>query len=569
MTWLKGQTTWANLADDLVKLACGEMADGAGVTVAAGDAWVRNNALATVNSMRSPASVDRPSGAMSMRCGYWALVTPGANGFGLQTWMRMQGLRTTPTRRMVYYVRIHQANSVANDYSTAGVQVYCYDADDMTALIGGNTYTPNAAGDITFDGMTIRIGDPTGLVTLNAKFFRAFTPEFPGGIDHFPMYYKRAAAAAFSTPPPGVEGTDWAVTELAPVKQLNDNNGNYTAQVQNQVGGRRWFTGLGIKTATGLGANPVYVYSHPIALHVCRILNSANAGQLSLTYGRTAVDGRAGLTALADYRRTTGNTITQWARPFATPAQVTAAAAVSYWMSVKPDGIMLVLSGDPGLTGKVSASWVGVTTPYDANYDKFPTMFNRTLYDHTAGANDYQNFDQGYEFNYWSQRRRQDGTEGARDWQTGWSRCDLFEYGNSWTGDSSYDDQTPEADAWGTHSYAGQMYGHPSILPVRQLKPHPYDAKWWLYGVAFGDNSAWDNYGSPANPGTMDHRQIRGVVNTRWWYLPGDGWANLDELTDQSTGAKYLLVAADYNGIAGRNSLGGGVYAGGAAVAEV
>src|SRR5438445_7675663 len=41
MTWLKGATTWANLANDLTKLIVGEKADDSAVTVASGDKWVR------------------------------------------------------------------------------------------------------------------------------------------------------------------------------------------------------------------------------------------------------------------------------------------------------------------------------------------------------------------------------------------------------------------------------------------------------------------------------------------------------------------------------------------------
>lgn len=581
MTWLKGQTTWANLVDDLAKLACGEMADGAAVTVSAGDAWLRDKPGAAagtggMNCLRSPASVDRPSGAMSMRTGYWALTTPGVNGLGLQVLCKQTALRTLPTRRMVYRVYVSGANTVANDYSTATIRVYCYDPDDSTNLRGNDSFTPSAAGDITLDGMTLRITDPSGILPVNANFFRAFTPDFPGGIDHWPMYYRRGTAATFSTAPPGVAGTDYAITEQASLTALQTSNSAYHNSNQEWFNNRAWFVGLGIKTATGLGANPVYVYSHPMALHKLRWYKSATAGIVGMEYGGHALDGRAGQTA---YRFVHGHEITTWARPFMTAAQVTDAAVISYWMSVKPDGIVVILSGDPGLTGKVSASWVGCMTPYDPNYDKFPVLMNRTLYDYTVDNGEYQAFDQGYQMNYWSQRRKQDGTEGARDWQTGWSRSDLNDLGTpsgqantsgSWTGSSAYSDRTPEADAWGTWTYTGNATaGHPTILPIRQLKPHPFDAKWWMYGVAYGEGSPWETATTVANPGQMDSRQIRGVVNARWWYLPGDGWANLDELTDNGTSQKYLLVAADYNGIAGRHRVTTSTYMGGAAIAEL
>src|SRR4249919_15806 len=42
MSWLKGNTTWGNLATDLTKLVCGEIADGVGTTCATGDRWVRD-----------------------------------------------------------------------------------------------------------------------------------------------------------------------------------------------------------------------------------------------------------------------------------------------------------------------------------------------------------------------------------------------------------------------------------------------------------------------------------------------------------------------------------------------
>src|SRR4051812_40247488 len=118
MTWVKGTTTWANLANDLTKLACGEIADGQGtpVTVAVGDRWVREYDT-TVNAMRSPASKDQSTGACSMRAGYWALTTSGTNGAGFSTFLRQitcHGVKPSwvAGTRWMYRMHIDTANTV-------------------------------------------------------------------------------------------------------------------------------------------------------------------------------------------------------------------------------------------------------------------------------------------------------------------------------------------------------------------------------------------------------------------------------------------------------------------------
>lgn len=565
MTFLKGATTWANLSSDLTKLICGEMADGQGtpVTAAVGDRWVREYDT-TVDAIRSPASKDIASGSCSMRAGYWALTTPGANGLGYQMGLRTTTIRTSYlTQRVGYNLYFDIANSTANDYSTARLRVRSWDMDTGAYIRYNDAFNPTTGGQVSFEGITVQVvGAPGGIVEINTHHMRQFTPTFPGGIDWWPMYPRRSAAATFQTAPPGTAVTDWDFAADVPPNGYCTNGTSVSNECHNWSRGG-FGVGIGYKTATAL-TGAVYALSFPIALHKARIFNRTDApGYVGLTVGRMTLDG-------AVYRPNQAQEVSNWLRPFQTPAQVIGSAAISYWISVKADGIIIVLSGDPGLTGKTTVGWLGTFTPYDPNYDVLPVLFNGTTVDHTGDVN--PDFTQNVLFTYWSLRRRLDGTEGARDWQTRWMRCDLSEYGGAWTGANYTWDQAGVGKAWGTQArYDGITYANNTamVLPIRQLKPHPYDARWWLYGVAFGDVAPFDSYTTPANPGTMDHRQIRGVANSRWWWLPGDGWANLDELTDNSNSNKYLLVAADYQGPGARIRVGANQYTGGIAIAEV
>lgn len=561
MTWVKGTTTWAALATDLTKLICGEMADGVGTTVAVGDRWLREYDT-TVDAIRSPASKDINTGACSMRAGYWALTTAGTEGVGRLSFMRNTVVRnSTAGARIMYRLTVDIANTVSGDYSTARLRVYSWDCDTGAVIRTGDTFNPSAAGDVSFDGMTVRIGDPTGFFPINLNFWRMFTDTYRGGIDYWPMYAKRSAAASFSTNPPGVSATDYDIVEIAPPYSYCTTSTSYSNNCHTWSRSN-WGTGLGIKTNAGL-TGAVYVVSFPMALHKIRLFNRSDAaGILGLTIGRMSLDG-------AVYRPNAAQEVSQWARAFQVAAQVVSTSIISYWMSVKSDGIVLVLSGDPGVTGKTCVSHISLLTPYDANYDVMPVIFNGGLQDYTADYAAYSAYDSAALNTYWSLRRRLDGTEGGRDWQTKWMRCDLMEYGSAWSGQAYTWDQSYTMAAWGTWTYNSNVNGRPSILPLRQLKPHPYDARWWLYGVAYGDAAAWDLSTTPANPGTMDHRQIRGVANSRWWHLPGDGWANLDELTDNSTAAKYMLLGCDYQGAGARHRINNNQYISGIAVAEV
>jgi hypothetical protein len=100
-------------------------------------------------------------------------------------------------------------------------------------------------------------------------------------------------------------------------------------------------------------------------------------------------------------------------------------------------------------------------------------------------------------------------------------------------------------------------------VPARQAKPAP-DGKWWLYVIPYGEG-----YWSPGSmSGYDENRFIRGQ-STRWLFVPESNWATGDELTDQATGAKYLLVVPDYANIGGRIRSSTNVYFGGIAIAEV
>lgn len=573
MTFVKGQSTWAAIASDLTKLACGEMADGSGVTVATGDRWVREYDT-TVDAIRSHASKDVNTGACSMRMGYWALTTPGVNGVGLSTFLRqMTCFGSKPAwvganGRWAYRVVATTTNGTTGDYSTARVAIYSWDMDSGNYNSSGNQLIPASDGTVTFDGMTFKVGDPSGFLPTGVAWIRMFTSTYLGGIDFWPMYSRRSAAATFTVNPSGANPTDWDIAEVAPPFPYCNNQPVYSSSASTSASTQWWAgwgSGLGIKTNAAL-TGALYTLSFPMALHKLRIAQSATAGSLRLDYGRLVLDG-------ATYRRVSGQGTSSWVPAFQTPAQVTNAAVISYWMLVKPDCIIVTLSGDPGLSGKVGCGHVSTFTPYDTTYDVLPVLWNQGATDFT---NDHSNYTAAdvlrYQYAYWAMRRRQDGTEGTRDWQTKWMRTDLFDYGVAWSGQDARDDAGIVEYVWGSHwDPVGSTRGgeHASIFPVRQLKPHPFDNRWWFYGLPVGDSDPFSNYATPLSAGTQDHHFVRGVINNRWWWLPGDGWANLDELTDNSTGQKYLLVAADYQGVGARMRVGTNLYIGGVAIAEV
>lgn len=652
MTWLTGTTTWANLAGDITRLICGEVASsGTGTnaaTTAGGDQWVREftrtvtdavtNSTTTVTSataaftaadvgahiyvtglptnsviasitngttvvmsvaatasasgltaqichdtIRTKSALDVSTGSISNRCGYFAnlgtqgMIAAGAAVTGgLSTVCRVTtGYTSDPSssgfHRWIARINVQTANTVAGTYSNASIAYQVIDADSGSVL-SNSTATPNSAGSTTIaNGLVVSITDPSGILTVGTYFVRGFTSTYMRGIDLWPMLHRQGnTAPSFSVAPPGVNATDYDILTQActPVSAL-------TGIVADRGG---LFHGLGIKTATGLGSGDLYTVSFSMALFKMRIFNSATNGLLSLDVGQSKVDTVNG-NAL---RCAGGLRITNFCKMAVTSGSVTGSTVVQYWLSVKSDGIAFAFNADPGNTGKLGTAWVGAFTPSEATYDVFPMAFSSLVYDYTADmTSDAAHL--GFQYSYLSLRRRQDGSEGTRDWQTKWMRCEHLNNtsfpGIYWSG-TSYIDQT--APAVGTTSQAqlsafvmaGFSYDNTTsnfpAMPARQNKPTP-DGKWWLYSAQLGESGAASASWSEAGQSAEEGRWIRGTLTNRWYFIPGDGWASGDEFTDTGTSQKYLLLAPDYagEGFGHRRRINSNSFQGGVAITEV
>lgn len=645
MTWLTGTSTWGTLSYDLTRLITGETASSSNAaTVASGDRWVREvtrsvtdgvtnstttftsataafvatdvgsyviatgipagttistvtnsttvvlSAAATASAsglsaqictdtIRTPSSKDVATGNCSGRTGYWLNVgSTNNNGATVSNAVARQVSPYTSTPaaassgRWHSTLRVSVANTTPGNYSTASITEFTYDADSATAIVSGNVRTPNAAGLITLsNGATVSVTDPSGTLVLGAAWQRGFTSTYTYGVDQWPFLYRASGTPTFSVAPPGVAGTDYDIVTQSYTGNTNVNSCDRGGMLH----------GLGIKTATGLGSNNLYTASWNMALVKCRIFNSATSGVLSLDVGQSKKDN--GATAnFATFRNVSGYRCGSWAKAFSTAGSVTAASAVQYFMSVTADGIVLILNGDPGSTGKLCTSTIGAFTPIEPTYDVFPVAFNAYVADYTADNPTGSEFALGTQYMYWTLRRHQDGSEvsASRDWQTRWMRGDhLNFFGPPFFGGSSVSDVTagtaaaaygeagggatfvPRLTALGVNTGSSNL----SYLPGSQNKPAP-DGKWWLYGFQFAEGS-WVN--TTASTAVDENRFVRGQMSARFAFAPGPGWGSGDELTDTATGTRWLLVAPDYIGLGGRFRSTTNTYTGGMAVAEI
>lgn len=586
--WLQGSTTWANLDTDIAKLLCGEINDGVGANAGA-DAWVRDISTA-FNSIRTPASVDKSLPAMSDRAGYWKLLTsgtalgqnPGQTPF-LTVAQQLAAISNTAAAthgRILMLITVASSNTVAGNYSTASVQWRAHDADTGTSLSNG-TVTPTAGGIVTlYNGITVTLSDPSGILSVNAQWARGFTGTYIFGIDFWPWYPFRSAVPTFTTAPPGTAGTDYDLIDQVPASNIG-----YTG-VNGIVPPGGFFTGMGCKTSTSVNGakyttNVVKVADQKLAIN--KSVNPGN-GYLDLTFGPMPQDSVASGGGL---RPSCCPIISGWLRCATTPASVTGTMAIQYWISVKPTGIVIILNADPGQTGKMgTAAVVKADNVTDPTYDFEPWYA-------TERPNDLPGNQAGTTLmwtrrTYFGERRRRDGSWGTRDWQTGHMRSDFlgslgigFGFQNwsyMWMG------MLNEALGFGndaTITHNDTLYGSSMNNTV---KPES-DGNWHIYGFAMSEASrdganiqgnftvSWPSYYYAAAQGSgisPENAQVvvRGTLVSHYGRITGGGWSNGDELTDSVTGAKYLLVQPDYPGTMGRMKTGSNQFDGGTAVRE-
>jgi len=522
-----------------------------------------------LDTIRTKSALDVNTGNCSGRTGYFSLLTTG-NATGAQDMSAAgssvckvtTGFGVDPStsgfHRWVVFITVTTANTTPGNYSTLRYAYYYYDADSNVLLSSNSNIAPNSAGSTGAslpNGLVLSLTDPSGTISVNTTWSRPFTATYMWGIDTWPMLPREGATTAtFSVAPPGSAGTDYDV-----IRQAAPNN----ALVGLAVGTRgNWFQGLGCKTSTGANGS-LYTASWSMALHKGRIFNSGTAGILGLDVGEVKVD-----TVNSNTLRCLGLRTNTWCKPFQTAASVSGTSQVQYYMSVKADGIMLVLNGDPGASGKLATAFFGSLTPTETTYDLLPTCFNANYIDYTADTAADPSVVAN--FAYWGLRRMQDGSEGSRDWQTKFMRGEIMY--RAYTAGASYTDITGGSPQPGASStslltqigwYTGNGSAQPTeAYPTRMNKPS-IDGKWWLFGYQYGEDGWGVVYAT-----SEEYRLVRATCS-RFYFLPDDGWGSGDELTDTVSGIKYLLVKPDYSGPGGRLRSNTSTFWGGIAVAEL
>lgn len=606
MSWVKGTTTYANLVSDLTKLIAGEITDGGGNTVAAGDRWIRDHAAQDL--LRTPPALDLATGNVSNRAGYFAQLSQlnesASAGYVVAPTPHKTVCRQTavwsakPTgigagNRWAMMVQVVTVNTTPGDYSTGRVTIYIHDLDAAAGTTSPTIFVGNlalnSAGTITISpgggSCTINLTNPTGTLELSS-FLRSYNTAYLGGVDwHGPFYWRRTGAPTFSVNPPGTATTDFDFdVAFAGVwgKSASNTNG-----VSNSISAAfGWIPpggtgqGVGIKTNTAL-TGALYTLSWTMASMKIRMLTNAllapNAGQVDLEYnGCLESDG-------TDWQRV-GNFITMsWLRAYLTPAAVTSGSLVQYWMSVKPDSIIVILNADPAQTGKLTIGGLGAFTSLKGSLDKFPWYVSGSTVDFATTASSGARF--ALPYTYRQLKSRQDGSESAyRDWQTGWGRCDFF--GIQATTGSTSSAGVSDTDIGERNTRLVQAVGFnqnvnpassgqtPTTVPTDSNKPNNIDGKWHLFGFMLSDRTftgATNNEvgGIPINDDQTYRGYIGGSATTcPFWWAPGTQWSSGDEITDGVTGATWFLVAADYPGLVGRHIFTTNVGHGGLAILE-
>lgn len=525
------------------------------------------------DTIRTASSADASTGAISNRCGYFGhMYHPGdvttaatsRNTFCKVTSPFTSDPSTSGFHRWVVTVTVNTANSVSGNYSTASLNERIWDADSGVS-VSNATRNPNSAGLVTgANGLTYTVGDASGTLLVSTVWQRGFSATYMYGIDLWKMLHRQGSTApSFSVAPPGVAGTDYDIVRLPMPSSLTASSGITNAtQFDTNVGAVYYtgnlFHGLGIKTATGLGSNPLYTVSFSMALFKGRIFYSGTNGILSLDVGQSMVD--AVNSAGGGYRLIGligSSRVASWIKCAATAGSVSSSTGIQYFISVKANGVIVVLNADPSATGKLGVAAICAFTPAESTYDVLPIAYTRTVYDYTADQSQTPLDALASQHMYLWLRRHQDGSEGSRDWQTKWMRADLDNAFVPMVGNPiRYQEAAGVVPTTNSAS---------SGVPYRQNQP-AQDGKWWLYGYQFGEGTTAATWSTNA---TDEAKVLRGYWNSRFFFVPGGSWSSGDELSDTVSGQKYLLVMPDYLGVGYRWRATSNTYQGGLAIAEV
>ncbi len=615
MTWLQGTSQWSDIADLITDLACGDAADDTATFVDAADQWIREHA--SQNLMRTPATEDVNTGTQTQRAGYFALCSyvhtqsPNAYNF-LESVCRQTAVWSgvpsgVSNNKWVLFVRVETANSTPGTYSTAQVRWAVADGDTGTLISSGTLASPDASGNVSITSgtrtCTFQCTDPSGTLVVGTLWMRAATSVYVGGIDSFgPLWNRRTGNATFTVDPPGTVTTDYvkdvdipAITAAQGITcspSIYASGSSTTTFFPHGLWG-----GVGIKTVTALtggsvsGAGTPYACSWDMAYFKMRVIPGSGAtnGQLNLEWGGSLADDGG------TFRRIGGFLTSAWMVPFTVPGSVDPSSALQYWISVKPNKIIIILNGDPGDSGVLTDGGMWSFTPIDylaGSYDKFPFVVSKVPSDSTT-----QPIAVLMQFTYMQQVWRQDGSE-SRDWQTGWMRYDSVHI-------TSVAGTTTPAIGGGidligvltrfaasgnaiTYSVPGyntndnNFDGHGSqIAPFESTKPNAISGTWRMYGHPVADVPWWAGSSAGATTGNdpdvereddLPRGYVEATVDAPFLYLPGGNWASGDELTDTVSSNVFFLVrhavGVEKAGILGAFGDSGAALAGGIAVLE-
>lgn len=577
MTWLKGSSTWADICSDLTKLACGEMADGASVTIDSADQWTRQ--VVAQDYIQSPVSEDIALPNMSNRTGYFALgsyISGVANTSHQQTWVQSvckntglwSGVPTGVTaNRWILIITITTANAVAGTYSDLRYSASIIDIDTGTLLTTttGNTVAAGGTASLSILTKTLALtfSDPSGIITNATKWWRSFTSVYTGGFDYMgPLFSRRRSAPTFSVALPGVAATDYDITEITtPIVAVGSLPTGVPA-------GNNGLTGIGWKTATFL-TGALYTCTWDLVFQTARMIAASGGSN-----GQITLEWMGGLASDAGtYRRCGGLSLATWLRPYQTPASVTSGSIIEYWMSVKPNKIVVILNADPSQSGKLTCAMIGTFDPVVPTVDINPAFITNTPLDYNTDQQSYQGSLPFTQTGLFGWMLRSDGSE-VRDWQTGYIRD--AEFGAASSGSDTFGEaqlarmssgvslQLPNIIVQSTNAAGGTIA--PLHHPANQFKPAYVDDMWWLYGISLVESM---NISVSAEYPRESY--VRGYLDgpdSPIFWIPGGQWTSGSELTDTLTAKKYFLVAADHHGILWRFRYNANQYTGGVAVLE-
>lgn len=594
MTFLKGTTTWALLVDKLTALACGEVADDYGVTASSTDKWRRLTAGQPV--IAPPASTDTTC-TQEHRSGYW--MRQDDSGFlsdrlsTARTFCRTTAITTgtwvTTTVFPLLYVslKVTTANTVSGNYSNAVVQIKAQAINASavsTHTTGTNvTLSSTGTGTFTFNGLTfsIQLGDPSGFLGLNAVFARYFTPTYLGGIDSWRAFGKATGAPSYPVAPSGTSGTDYE-----PVSLLGNNSvfSASTTYVQTSGAATNYpgpgTQGMGIKTNAALTGNR-YVVSFPKNEAVCSLAYAtavaSTSFRIDLVWGGIGTDpatgatfyGASGMNRLNTTRTTTYGT--SFLQPFASAAPSSTAAKVEYWISVTEKHFTIALNGESTYNGVTTQNQIARIVQNEVVAGRDPSWMAGVI---APDANGSGNFNSERPYlrmgaHPASGPISQVGVrDGGRDWQTGMGRWDFVNPAASATATlmaGAFLGEVMAGSSSAPFGYSsdgmGTYYPAMAATSSRATVPNYADPRWNLLALPLLDYSGTGQ--SPSIETVVPGYTVaEGYVDHGLLLLGLGGFADGDELTDTSTGKKYMLWVGNI-----RSAVGGAYW--GLAMEEV